>query len=165
MKKQKEIKLDHIITLEDVAKRDGDENGIAWLKRKSREAASLGKYEHAWNGEVSKGEAVLASINAGRWGARCKVCGTPQYVSPECAVLFCLECGGGAWRVAFPEERERIEAALMARTVVVFDERPARNMIELAMRVKPETRTLPRNWRWGVTVESLEAENEAGVEA
>ena len=57
MKKQKEIKLDHIITPEDVAKRDGDENGIAWLKRKSREAASLGKYEHAWNGEVSEGEA------------------------------------------------------------------------------------------------------------
>lgn len=161
--KNKSIRLDRIVSLEDVAERDGVENGRAWLLLKCSEAIKAKKFSLPWDGETVEGEPALAFINNGRWGARCKICNAPQYVSVQTPVLFCTECGNGnsgkAWKVAFPEERERIEAALLAREVAVDKSRLIRNVVELAMHARPKKAGLGRNWRMGISVEELEEEN------
>lgn len=161
----KKIVLDRIVSLEDVAARDGVENGRAWLLKKCAEAMKAKKFSVAWDGETVEGEPVRAFINNGRWGARCKVCNSPQYVSANTAVLFCVECGNGnsgkAWGVEFPAEREEIETALLAREVVIDESRLIRNIVELSFSVRPKVPGLARHWRTGIRVEEIEQETEA----
>lgn len=159
----KKVVLDRIVSLEDVAARDGQENGHTWLLMKCHEAIKTRKFSTPWDGKSVEGEAVKAFVNNGRWGARCKVCNAPQYVSVQTPVLFCVECGcgnsGKAWEVEFPEERERIENALLAREVVYDETRLIRNIVELSLHARPKTPGLARTWRTGIAVETLEAEN------
>ncbi|NUQ86791.1 MAG: hypothetical protein HUU11_18995 [Anaerolineales bacterium] len=159
----KKIILDRIVTLEDLAARDKQENGLAWLLWKCEEGIRKGKFSARWDGKRVEGEAVMAFVNNGRWGARCKVCNAPQYVSPKTPVFFCAECGcgnsGRGWGVEFPENRERIEAALLAREVTVDESLLIRNVVELAMHARPKTPGLARNWRAGIEAETLEEEN------
>lgn len=160
----KKIVLDKIVSLEHVAQRDGFENGHAWLLKKSAEAIKAKKFSVMWDGRAVEGEPVLAFVNNGRWGARCKVCHAPQYVSWETPILFCVECGNGnsgkAWGVLFPEDRLEIEAALLKREMVIDESRLVRNMVELAMQAKPKVPSLPRNWRMGISAAQLVEEND-----
>lgn len=84
---------------------------------------------------------VLAEVNHGRWIARCPYCAGAMYVAPGLP-FYCVDClmvanEGQAMTVVFPEEKERIEALLLARP-------------------NPAT----RNWQPGETVAQLESEND-----
>ena len=151
-----------IITLDDLVQRDGFGSVEAWIKAKCAESIKAKKIETGWDGQSVEGEPVKAFINQGRWGARCKVCGNPFYVSYKTPVLYCYECGNGgnvaAYPVEFPENYLEIEAALLRREVVLL--RVARNEIEAAFIATPKVAGLGRSWRPGVSVEALEAERE-----
>ena len=90
---------------------------------------------------------VRARIERGRWLADCE-CGGAEYVDLEMPILCCCSCwnraDGARWRrIVLPEDRDRIEALLLAR---------------------PQVQN--RNWRPDETAEDLEAENLAhGVSA
>jgi hypothetical protein len=156
-------KDDHIISLDDLAERDGKPDVKTWLLAKCDEAIKAGKIKAGWDGATVAGEPVMAFINFGRWGARCKVCNTPMYVSPRTPVFFCVECGNGgtraAWGVEFPEDRERIEAALLRRETRVDESKLIRNRVERAFKARPVSPDLARNWRAGIGADDLENEN------
>ncbi|HQA69622.1 MAG TPA: hypothetical protein PK801_14955 [Aggregatilineales bacterium] len=83
---------------------------------------------------------VLAEVNHGRWIARCPYCAGAMYVAPGLP-FYCVDClmvsnEGQAMTVVFPEEKERIEALLLARPLAA------------------------RNWQPGETVAQLESEND-----
>jgi len=73
------------------------------------------------NFEVADTEPLLAFVAQGRWVVDCPDCGsnrsmvwsgTPLYMCPHC---WNVRCGGELRRVAFPEDRAEVEAALLAR--------------------------------------------------
>lgn len=157
--------MERIITLEDLVTRDQKtsvEDWILWACAKSVEAK---KILQGWDGHSIDGEPVLAFVNNGRWLARCKVCGNPMYVSYQTPVAYCSECGNGgtyvAFPVAFPVDREEIEAALLTRKVVVREGQYIRNDVEWALNSRPAIPGLGRNWRPGITVQQLQEANEA----
>ena len=161
--------MDHIITLDDLVIRDGQENIRAWILWKCKEAMGAKKFEQGWDGETISGEPVLAFVNNGRWLGRCKVCANPIYVSWMTPVLYCPECGNGgstsAWSVEFPSERERIEAALLLRPVGLPDpKRLIRNPVEFALSARPMIPGLARAWRPGISAATLEEENTMAFE-
>jgi hypothetical protein len=164
----KKVALNKIITLDDVVARDQVRNVEAWILKKCEEGVRAKKISKGWDGKTVEGEPVLAFVNNGRWGARCKVCSNPMYVSVLTPVFYCAECGNGgssaAWPVQFPAERESIEAELLKRELVVDESRLVRNEVELSFVATPMTPGLARNWRPGVSVEDLERERTEKVE-
>ena len=63
---------------------------------------------------------VTARVNHSRWIVECPDCRGAQDASRDYLLFYCPDCGNArnqrAWRaVVFPEYREQIEAALMAR--------------------------------------------------
>ena len=159
-----EAKVNKIITLDDIALRDKQDGARAWILWKCKEQKTAGKLAIVWDGTRVEGEPVLATINYGRWGARCKVCGNSMYVSWRDPVFYCTECGNGgsgiAWGVTFPINREEIEAALLIRPLVVDEGRLFRTEVELAFQARPAVPGLVRSWRPGVSVDELMLENE-----
>jgi hypothetical protein len=98
-----------------------------------------------WN---PKGKPIKAFINHGNWMATCDDCPAPSTLFAEPGLpFFCTNCqnvmnGGQARPVEFPENRNEIEAVLLARDF-------------------PQN----RNWLPGETIEELKTENRAhGVE-
>lgn len=157
------MSVSRIITLDDLVARDGMKSVKEWILAKCSESIQKKKIQQGWDGQSIDGEPVLAFINQGRWGARCKVCANPFYVSYETPILYCSECGNGgssvAYAVQFPGNRLEIEAALLKREVVLL--RHARNEVEAAFIAMPKVAGLARSWRPGVSVVDLELELEA----
>ena len=158
--------MEKIISLDDLVIRDEQEDVKAWILWMCKRSIEAKKIAHGWDGKSVEGEAVLAFVNNGRWLGRCKICGNPIYVSWKTPILYCMECGNGgrkaAWPVEFPAEREQIEAVLIRRLVELANpKRLIRNDVELAFNTRPAIPGLARTWRPGVTAEMLEAENEA----
>lgn len=151
-----------IITLDDVAARDGIPNVTAWILEQCKERVRSGQIKRGWDGKSVEGEAVKAFVNQGRWGARCKVCGNAFYVSPSTPILYCYECGNGgsdaAYPVEFPVEREEIERELLIRDTVL--NRRARNEVEAALYSLPVVRGLGRSWMPGTSVADLREQRE-----
>ena len=161
----KTVILNRIITLDDVAMRDGLSSATAWMLRKCNEGLTQKKFVRGWDGKTVRDDVtVLAFVNNGRWGARCRVCNNPMYVSWKTPVFYCGECGNGgsseAWRVVVPDEREAIEKALVKRALVVDDAKLIRNEVELAFQARAAVAGLGRNWRPGIGVQELEDETD-----
>lgn len=78
---------------------------------------------------------VRAHVGAGAWRVRC-VCGEAPPADPDWRLACCSGCGAVYEDVAFPDDREDIEAVLLKR----------RNHVT-------------RNWQHGETVEELRREN------
>ena len=157
--------MDKIITLDDLVMRDKRESVKAWILWMCVEAIRAKKIEHGWDGKTVEGESVPAFVNNGRWLGRCKICGNPIYVSWKTPILYCMECGNGgsksAWPVSFPHEREQIEAALIRRDVEFANPKKLiRNEVEMALNAHPTIPGLARAWRPGITVKMLEEEND-----
>jgi len=156
--------MEKIIVLDDLVLRDSKEHVRAWLIWMCEIAIKASKFPRGWDGKSVKGEAVLAFVDNGRWLGRCKVCNNPMYVSWKAPIFYCVECGNGgnkhAWPVEFPIGRERIEAALMMRPVELANPKMLiRNDVEFALNARPSIPGLPRAWRPGVAAEQLEVEN------
>ncbi len=83
-------------------------------------------------------EPTKAYVNHGRWVADCAWCKTGMLTRPEWGVAYCGECGARYHKdhVAFPEEHEALETALLSRL-----------------------RREQQNWDDRQTVEELEREN------
>ncbi len=160
--------MNKIITLDDLVIRDQQRNVEQWILWMCTRSIDAKKISQGWDGRSIEGEPVLAFVNNGRWLARCKVCGNPMYVSWLVPIVYCPECGNGgsqvAWPVEFPDERERIEAALISRLVELADPKKLiRNDVEWALNARPVIPGLGRNWRPGITVEQLMAENDEAL--
>jgi hypothetical protein len=71
--------------------------------------------------EVANAEPIIATVHEGRWIVSCPDCRTDHQIAfDQDALYMCANCWneslGGEWRrVAFPVEREAIEAVLMER--------------------------------------------------
>ena len=159
--------MNKIITLDELVVRDGKQDVREWILWMCEASIKAHKIERGWDGESVEGGPVLAFVNNGRWLGRCKVCNNPIYVSWRTPVLYCMECGNGgsrsAWPVEFPANREQVEAALLKREVVANARKFIRNDVEQALNSSPKVPGLGRNWRPGITVEQLERENGEGV--
>ena len=155
---------DRIITAKDICERDRVKTYRQWLLKT---CANMRGLATPFNGRVT-GLAVQAVVEAGRWVAHCITpgCNGCEYVRPDEALFYCCSCGnranGGAARpVTFPGERERLEAALLKRPVVLGVGLSELDRIRTA---QPRIEGLLRWWAPPVTVEQLEAENEsAGI--
>ena len=79
---------------------------------------------------------IAAYINHSRWVADCPNCNAGIACHPGVSDAVCLECGE-RYRVAFPRDREGIEAVLLQR------------------------RKANRHWYPGETIDDLRRENEA----
>jgi hypothetical protein len=106
------------------------------------------KAKHAARAKPARSDWVLhddadpveARINHGRWIFDCD-CGSGVAADPTFSAGYCFGCGAIHTNVIFPEDRQAIEQALLARK-----------------------RTENRNWNPGETVEELLADNtEHGV--
>lgn len=150
-----------LITAKDIAKRDSMINVGAWIRAASGRQVALKRITCAWDGRTVNGEPVQAFVNAGRILAQCPICGRHEYVDPAEPIFYCTTCGNGgsvaARPVKFPDDWERIEAALLAREIMPGY---GRNEIEQVMNATPVG--LAREWRPGTTAEELEAENAGG---
>jgi hypothetical protein len=134
--------MPHIVTA-------ADRGGVAVLVARHWHADQHGPFRlELLTGPTADGPAVQARVNHGRWLADCPTphCRNACYVDPADPRFLCVECvnplAEGRWLpVEFPDDRDEIEAALLARPV-------------------PAT----RNWTPGETVEQLRAENaEEGI--
>lgn len=153
--------MSNLVTARDLAERDGMSGTAEWIRRSSLEAVQRGIVRRPWDGKSVSGAPVQAFVDFGRWGAQCE-CGGYCYVDPDEPVFFCLRCGnrnsGMARPVLFPGEMGEIEAALLARPVVVDPN--ARNRVEQALIGRPAVESLVRSWYPGQSLASLLAENE-----
>jgi hypothetical protein len=159
--------MNRIITLEDLVARDQQRNVEQWILWMCAKSIDAKKISQGWDGHSIEGEAALAFVNNGRWLARCKVCGNPMYVSWKTPIAYCVECGNGgiptAWPVAFPPEREEIEAVLLTRQLEIPRGKFIRNDVEWALNSIPVIPRLRRNWRLGMTVQQLLEANEEAL--
>jgi len=132
----------------------------AWIKGISGILVHKKVLKLAWDGQTVGGEPVLPLVDFGRVLAQCDVCGNYEYVSPSSSIFYCMRCGnsgsGIARPVKFPRNWKRIEAALVARPIVLGY---GANWVERVLRSKPENRELPREWRPGVKAKVLEEAN------
>lgn len=108
--------------------------------RRTLMAKSLRRHGLQDMGPAEKAKPLLAFVNAGRWSIKCPDCGGGEYAFEERWVM-CMSCFNAALGhkirpVAFPKEREKIEALLLRR--------PLTN----------------RNWEPGDTLATLKRENE-----
>lgn len=150
--------MNRLITAKDVAKRDGMVSVGAWIRAAAGRQVQLKRIKVAWDGRTVHGEPVQAFVDFGRLLAQCPVCGRHEYVDPDEPIFYCTTCGNdgsaAARPVQFPEDWQRVEAALLAREIVPGF---GRNDIERAYNSKPTG--LPREWRPGTTADQLELEN------
>lgn len=113
---------------------------------------------------VSK-HSVNARIWQGQWIADCE-CGGASFVDYDEPVFFCFGCGnradGGRFReVIFPENREQIEALILARPVddlAGLDDKDRAGLAKPVIYVEGKG-GLARNWNPDETVEDLESQN------
>ena len=153
-----------IFSASDDAKRKRMASVVALVRALSVQAAQRGRIAFPWDGRSVAGPAVEAFIDRGRWLAQCDNCGSHEYVDPDTPIFFCMNCGNGDNRAArpvlFPEERERIELALVAREVLPGF---GRDEIERTMNGVPIVEGLWREWRPGISADELEAQNLAVI--
>lgn len=154
-----------LITALDIALRDRRASVGAWIRWRASGLKQQGRLHTVWDGLTVSGEPVPAFVNRSRWVAACPYCRGIEYVCPDTPVFFCLRCGNNdsehALPVDFPEERERIEAALLARPVKAGR---GANQIEILLHAPDGLDGLSRSWAPDVSVETLEIENrERGV--
>lgn len=153
--------VDEIITARQVCERDRAKSLKAWFLKACQGTRGLAT---PYTGRTDENAlAVLAYVNTGRWLAHCTTpgCHGVEYVRPDEPIFYCLSCGnrltgGAAVPVKFPEDRERVEAALLKRPIILG---PGATLIQQVYGSK--ARGLPRSWEPGQTAAELEAENEA----
>lgn len=139
--------MDKIFTAKDDAKRKKFAGVGAYVRGLSVQMAQRGLIAFPWDGTTVTGEPVQAIVDHGRWLAVCDRCGNAEYVDPETPIFFCMRCGNGDSRAArpvtFPENREQVEADLLAIEVV-----PGwgRDDIERALRATPVNGGAGREW-------------------
>lgn len=150
--------MERLVTAKNIARRDSMVSVGAWIRSASARQVSLKRIPCAWDGRTVNGEPVQAFVDFGRVLARCPICGRHEYVDPDEPIFYCTTCGNGgsvaARPVEFPPDWPRIEAALLARDIILGY---GRNEIELVMNSQPVG--LPREWRPGTPADVLELEN------
>lgn len=155
--------MNKLITAKDIAKRDNMISVGAWIRSASARQRQLKRIVVAWDGKTVNGDAVTAFVNFGRVLAQCPNCGRHEYVDEQEPIFYCTTCGNNgsvaARPVEFPEDWESVKAALLKRPIVAGF---GKDEIEKMLNSKPEN--LPRDWRPGISAETLEAENAQGVE-
>lgn len=153
--------MNRLFTANDDAKRKRMASVTSLIRSMSVQAAQRGKITFPWDGRSVAGSSVQAFVNFGRWLAQCDRCGNHEYVDPDTPIFFCANCGNGDSRAArpveFPPDRERIEAALMARPIVLG---VGSDDMQRTMNGFPQLEGLAREWRPGVSADELEKENE-----
>lgn len=152
--------MNRLVTANDIAVRDGFLTVEEWIRNISAMLVQKRALRVKWDGRTVGGNPVQPLVDYGRVLAKCDVCRNPEYVSPKSPIFYCMRCGnngsGIARPVQFPDDWERIEAALVARPIV---EGFGRNWVEAVLQSKPKYPELPREWRPGITVDTLEKEN------
>jgi len=116
-----------------------DVNGLftsAGALENASDFEDMNREAQARHGKLGRGATgtVSAYINHSRWVIDCPNCNSGIAGLPGVSEVVCLECGE-RYRVTFPQDRERIEEALLQR---------------------PRTN---RHWRSGETADDLEREN------
>lgn len=147
--------MNRIICARDLAVRDHAPSVRTWLQLRSQAMVEARAYRNAWDGvRMSIEHQVRAFVNHNRWLAECPFCHSFEYVDDAERVFFCTRCGnndsGIALPVIFPDEQAQIEAALLARPVVLGQ---GVSIVEQNLYGQNE-----RHWAPGVPVDALKGE-------
>ena len=152
--------MNKLISADDVAKRDKKKNVAVWICDISAVRVSEKKIFKGWDGKSVNDDPVYAFVNNGRLLARCG-CGNHEYVSAQERIFFCMQCGnensGVARPVVFPQDWEKIEAALIARPIFPG---PGLDEVQAVFRSRPVMPAWKRNWTPDITLEQLLVEND-----
>lgn len=155
---------EHIITLDDLVKRDGKVTVAEWIVAACATAIQQKRLAQGWDGvSVSGTETVEAVVNAGRWISICPTCNNPSYVTPVTPIFYCTVCGNNgtqeAWNVHFPAEREEIETLMLAREVALPEGYAPRNEIEAALVAQAALEGFERYWTTETSIETVRSTN------
>ena len=160
---------DYIVTAKHYAKQEGASNvKERILKLRDRIYREKGIALEVLDIDKPSGTPVYARIEQGAWIADCE-CGGAQFVDADEPVYYCFGCGnrGNKFRVRpviFPEQRQAIEALILARPV---NDLAGLTELEQAGLSKPlafaevdgQLKGLSRNWLQDESVEDLERQN------
>lgn len=121
-----------------------DANSLTWTGSKAgaEEVALVG-----WTAPVPAAQAfaagmgprstaIAAYVNHGRWVVECPDCAGAQMACPDDRRFMCNNCAnalnGGFWRlVAWPKDRDKIEALLRPRPIENQHWRPGETVVDL----------------------------------
>lgn len=160
---------DYIVTARHYAKQEGAGSvKERILKLRDRIYKEKGIALEVLDMDKPSGTPVYARIEQGAWIADCE-CGGAQFVDADEPVYYCFGCGnrGNAFRVRpviFPEQRQAIEALILARPV---NETAGLTELEQAGLSRPiafaevdgEKKGLARNWLQDESVDDLKEQN------
>lgn len=171
--------VNRIITAKDFARRERAASVTERIKKMAKDISARGGIQVHINGTETRGFAVFAEIDFGRWIARCE-CGGAEMVDPDEPVFFDFSCANRENNHALrpvifpePEERAEIERLVLERPV---DDRRGLDDLERAYLAKPilfaqkkvgkgaaGTITVPlsRSWAPGESVDDLREQNKA----
>lgn len=160
---------DYIVTAKHYAKQEGAESvKDRILKLRDRIYREKGVALEVLDIDKPSGTPVYARIEQGAWIADCE-CGGAQFVDADEPVYFCFGCGNRANKfrvrpVIFPDQRQAIEALILARPV---DDLAGLTELEQAGLSKPlafvvvdgHRKGLSRNWLQDESVDDLKEQN------